>query len=52
MTKVNSQLQFLKASQQQDMDGWPGYWPGLPRCTTRPTASAPFSGSPATRQNT
>jgi predicted dehydrogenase len=23
-------LQFLKASHQQDMDGWPGYWPGRP----------------------
>lgn len=23
-------LQFLKASHQQDMSGWPGYWPGLP----------------------
>ena len=23
-------LQFLQASHQQDMDGWPGYWPGLP----------------------
>jgi predicted dehydrogenase len=23
-------LQYLKASHQQDMDGWPGYWPGLP----------------------
>lgn len=23
-------LQFLKGSHQQDMDGWPGYWPGLP----------------------
>lgn len=23
-------LQFLKASHQQDMDGWPDYWPGLP----------------------
>ncbi|MEM9280319.1 MAG: Gfo/Idh/MocA family oxidoreductase [Verrucomicrobiota bacterium] len=23
-------LQFLHASHQQDMDGWPGYWPGLP----------------------
>lgn len=23
-------LQFLKASHQQDMDGWPNYWPGLP----------------------
>ena len=24
------ELQFLKASHQQDMDGWPNYWPGLP----------------------
>jgi len=23
-------VQFVKASHQQDMDGWPGYWPGLP----------------------
>ncbi len=23
-------LQFLQASHLQDMDGWPGYWPGLP----------------------
>ncbi len=23
-------LQFIKASHQQDMDGWPNYWPGLP----------------------
>jgi predicted dehydrogenase len=23
-------LQFLRGSHQQDMDGWPGYWPGLP----------------------
>jgi predicted dehydrogenase len=23
-------VQFMKASHQQDMDGWPGYWPGLP----------------------
>ena len=23
-------VQYLKASHQQDMDGWPGYWPGLP----------------------
>jgi len=30
-------LQFLQASHQQDMDGWPGYWPGYPRCTTPPT---------------
>lgn len=23
-------IQFVQASHQQDMDGWPGYWPGLP----------------------
>ncbi len=23
-------LQFVQASHQQDMDGWPNYWPGLP----------------------
>jgi predicted dehydrogenase len=23
-------IQFLKASHQQEMDGWPNYWPGLP----------------------
>ncbi len=23
-------VQFLQASHQQDMDGWPGYWAGLP----------------------
>lgn len=23
-------IQFLKATHQQDMDGWPDYWPGLP----------------------
>jgi len=23
-------VQFLQASHQQDMDGWPEYWPGLP----------------------
>ncbi len=24
------EVQFLQASHQQDMDGWPDYWPGLP----------------------
>ena len=24
------EIQFLKGSHQQDMDGWPSYWPGLP----------------------
>jgi predicted dehydrogenase len=23
-------VEFLKATHQQDMDGWPNYWPGLP----------------------
>ena len=23
-------LQFVEATHQQDMDGWPNYWPGLP----------------------
>jgi predicted dehydrogenase len=23
-------IQFLQASHQQEMDGWPNYWPGLP----------------------
>ena len=23
-------VQFLRGSHQQDMEGWPGYWPGLP----------------------
>ncbi len=23
-------VQFIKASHQQEMDGWPNYWPGLP----------------------
>ena len=27
---VLGKLQFLQASHQQDMDGWPNYWPGLP----------------------
>ena len=26
----SGKLQFLQASHQQDMDGWPNYWPGLP----------------------
>ena len=23
-------IQFMRGSHQQDMDGWPGYWPGFP----------------------
>jgi predicted dehydrogenase len=29
-TGVLGKIQFLQASHQQDMDGWPNYWPGLP----------------------
>lgn len=27
---VLGRMQFLRGSHQQDMDGWPDYWPGLP----------------------
>jgi predicted dehydrogenase len=27
---VLGKIQFLRGSHQQDMDGWPEYWPGLP----------------------
>lgn len=27
---VLGRIQFLRGSHQQDMYGWPGYWPGLP----------------------
>ena len=27
---VLGRVQFLRGSHVQDMDGWPGYWPGLP----------------------
>jgi len=29
-TGVLGKIQFLQSSHQQDMDGWPNYWPGLP----------------------
>ena len=29
-TGALGKIQFIKASHQQDMDGWPNYWPGLP----------------------
>ncbi|HSI36680.1 MAG TPA: Gfo/Idh/MocA family oxidoreductase [Tepidisphaeraceae bacterium] len=29
-TGALGKIQFLQASHQQDMDGWPNYWPGLP----------------------
>lgn len=27
---ILGRLQFVQATHQQDMDGWPNYWPGLP----------------------
>jgi predicted dehydrogenase len=27
---ILGKLQFVQASHQQDMEGWPNYWPGLP----------------------
>ena len=29
-TGALGRVQFVQASHQQDMDGWPNYWPGLP----------------------
>ncbi len=37
-------IQFLKASHQQDMDGWPGYWPGLPPMHYATHCVGPVSG--------
>ena len=37
-------LQFLQASHQQDMDGWPNYWPGLPPMWYATQCVGPVSG--------
>src|SRR5205823_3478911 len=39
---VLGRIQFLRGSHVQDMDGWPGYWPGLP-----PMWYATHCGSPS-----
>lgn len=39
-------LQFLAASHQQDMDGWPGYWPGLPPMHYATHCTGPVLGLP------
>ena len=39
-------LQFLQASHQQDMDGWPGYWPGLPPMHYATHCVGPMCGLP------
>ena len=46
-------IQFLRGSHQQDMDGWPNYWPGLPpmwyatHCVSPCLAILSKPGSPA-----
>ncbi len=46
-------VQFLRGSHQQDMDGWPDYWPGLPpmwyatHCVSPCLALLSEPGSPA-----
>jgi predicted dehydrogenase len=46
-------IQFLRGSHQQDMDGWPDYWPGLPpmwyatHCVSPCLAILSKPGSPA-----
>ncbi len=46
-------IQFLRGSHQQDMEGWPGYWPGLPpmwyatHCVSPCLAIISKPGSPA-----
>jgi len=40
-------IQFLQASHQQDMDGWPTTGPDSRLCGTRRTASAPSPSAPS-----
>jgi predicted dehydrogenase len=37
-------LQFVQATHQQDMDGWPDYWPGLPPMWYATHCVGPVSG--------
>ncbi len=37
-------VQFLKASHQQEMEGWPDYWPGLPPMHYATHCVGPVSG--------
>ena len=39
-------IQFLRGSHQQDMDGWPGYWEGLPADALRDALRQPVPGAP------
>jgi predicted dehydrogenase len=45
-------VQFLKASHQQDMEGWPGYWPGLPPMYYATHCVGPILGLMGARRNT
>ena len=50
---VLGRIQFLRGSHQQDMDGWPDYWPGLPpmwyatHCVSPCLAILSSAGKPA-----
>ena len=52
-TTLSNSIQFLRGSHQQDMDGWPDYWPGLPpmwyatHCVSPCLAILSKSSSPA-----
>ena len=41
---VLGKIQFIRGSHQQDMDGWPGYWPGLPADVVRDALRQPVPG--------
>jgi predicted dehydrogenase len=41
---VLGRIQFIQASHQQDMDGWPNYWPGLPPMWYATHCVGPVSG--------
>jgi predicted dehydrogenase len=43
---VLGKIQFLQASHQQDMDGWPNYWPGLPPMWYATHCVGPVCGLP------
>jgi predicted dehydrogenase len=54
---VLGRIQFLRGSHQQDMDGWPDYWPGLPpmwyatHCVSPCLAVLSTPGKPALAEN-
>jgi predicted dehydrogenase len=44
-------VQFLRATHQQDMEGWPGYWPGLPPMYYATHCVGPILGLMRRRRN-